>query len=780
MGLASSHNSDLMPSVSFSYYASNGATNASFAAALCEYLATFTDNPGSITISGGSSTPLELPECMWATIGLYSPSMTRLFLTNLIVRGNSSGTSAEVGPGSSNPLMRFSTSPTSVYFHDCTFKDPKAATYAPSWQAFLDRMTELTSLTALGNTVGGSVFTTLPAQLTTVTITDSGLTGSISSSLLSLVTGAQAGSSIYIDLTFNQLTGSLPAALFSNFAHSSQFSSSNFKFNGNKLSGNIPSALLSSNGIPSPSFSLYIGNNSFTGSIPPSLCESCPSFTLLDISQNQFAGTVPSGIFDAYLAKSPALFQFYAGNNSFTGSVPSIFANLPQPSAKRGRSSTLNSIRLDFSYNQFDSAGLNVVANSSVYVPGFQEINLSHNLLTSLPAGFLDSYASVMNIDLSGNKLTTLPAGFLQGMDYGGSHDASLSLGENKFTSLPDDLFNSSLTFGSFSFNISYNPTLTGSLPGSLTSLAASSIYYYTLDFSHCGFTGAIPNMPFVNEVDYLEVTFASNRLNNGSSGLSILSFINPNNDAGVYGMDLDFSDNAFEGVLDITGLTPSMRSNIIDSGCYFNASGNSFTALAFDDIWATAIYTLDISRNTLMTTAVFPESLYNESSVIQRLLAAKTGITGVFPAVTNDDFRSLQEIDFSGSSGIDFCSGSRTAWTTELSICKLYLTTAANCSNLYPSNCEFSAPPEAPPTAPTTAPSDSPSASPSATPGSPTAPTAPGTPSASPGTPSSTPTAPGTPSTAPHRPPTSAATSTSASLVAIGFAALLALVASL
>ena len=756
-------------------------TNASFSAGLCANLqSTAEANPtltvGTVTIYGTNNGFLEVPECLWATFGLYSSSLTTVTLSNVVVLGNSSGTSSEVGPSSSDPLMRLPTSIKYMVIRGCTFVDPTTATYAPNWQAFVDRMTQLTNLQVYDSAVGGTIFTTIPAQLYSVTISNCGLTGSISASLLSLLSSTDS-SSMNLLLPYNKLTGTIPGALFSNFAHGRSFSTGSFDLRGNKISGSIPDALLSATNFPTPSFYLYIGNNSLTGSLPSSMCASCPVFTLLDISMNQLSGPVSSSLFDAYFATGAKSFQLYASNNSFTGSVPALFGNMPVTRVKRSVTSTIAVIRVDFSHNKFTSAGLNVVANNTIYVPNFQEINLSFNQITSLPEHFLDSYTSTLSVDLTGNKLTTLPAGFLHGITFENPNDVTVLLGENLLTSLPDDLFNSSLTFSSLSFNISHNPTLTGSLPVGLTSLAASSIFYYTLDFSHCGFTGAIPSMPFVNEVDYLEISFASNRLNNGSSGFHMSSFIDLSNTDGIYGIDLDVSDNAFTGPLDVTGLSVYLRDTLLDdSASYLNFSGNSFTSFGLDDIWASTIFSLDISRNTLMTSAIFPESLFNDSSVIRSLYASKTGITGVFPMVTNADFSRLYALDFSGSSGIDFCSGNRTAWTTDgLSICKLYLTTAANCSDLYPSNCEFSAPPEAPPV-------EMPVESPSADPSSPVAPSAPGTPSSTPvapGTPSSTPVAPGTPSSTPIRPPTGAATATSASLVAIAFAALIALVAS-
>ena len=766
-----------VPTSLFSYTATPGVDSAAFASALCAALETSASGSstlGTLSISGGD-TVLELPDCLWAEYGLYSSTLKYATLTNVVVRGNITGTSGTTGPSATSPLMRLSSSIKSLSLRGCTFVDPTTTTYAPSWQAFVDRMPVLDYLLVAECTIGGSIFTTLPVQLTTAIIYNSGLTGSISDSLLSVVNTQT--SFLNIVLTFNKLSGSIPGALFANFANGNSFSEGSIDLSGNQLTGTIPAGLLSSDNMPHYSFSLSLANNSLSGSLPSSMCASCSSYLSLDVSMNQLSGTISPSLFDHWFARGPVGLQFSASNNSFTGAVPSLFANVPETNLKKKSSlaiAYIASTRLDFSYNKFSSAGLNVVANTSTYVQNSQYLNLSFNEITSLADHFLDSYTGALTVDLTSNKLTTLPAAFLHGMvNY---YTATVLLGQNLLTSLPDGLFNSSLKFEGLIFNVSKNPTLTGSLPSGLTSLAASSISGYDLDFSHCGFTGAIPNMPFSNEVDNIRLSFASNRLNNGSSGLHLSSFIAPTNIDGIYGLELDISDNAFEGALDITGLSSLMRDTLTDSGFYLNASGNSFTALAYDDNWASATFSLDISRNTLLTSANFPESLFNASSVIETLYASKTGIVGVFPILTNEDFLQLYELDFSGSSGIDFCSGNRTAWTTgSLNVCKLYLTTAANCSDLYPSYCEFSAPPEAPVSPPV----EVPSASPSVAPGTPTAPATPETPSVAPNTPSATPATPGTPSATPTRSPTGAANAASASLIVIAFAALVSLVAS-
>ena len=771
------------PTTTFSFSALNGMSNATFAASLCSSLDSY-EQAGTplavINIYGGTGLPCVVPDCLWTTFGLYASTLKTVTFFNMIVTGNSSGSSAETGPSSSDPLMRLSSNISSITIHTSILVDPTTATYTPNWQAFVERVTLLTNLQLTDSPLGGAMFPTIPALLNVVSISNCGLTGSISEGLLSLLS-AGSRSAMLLNLPSNKLSGSIPENLFSNFADGSSFARGGVDLSDNMLTGTIPAALLSTENLPSATFSFYLRNNSLTGSLPASVCARCPRTLLLDFGMNQLSGTISPSLLDDWVAKNPLVLQFHASNNAFTGAVPNFFSNVsPMPIEKRAASVAMSSVRLDFSSNKFTSAGLNVVANATIFVQGGQDINLAFNEISSLPAHFLDS-ASPLTIDLTANKLTSLPAAFLHGIDTdSGSYSASILLGQNLLTSLPEDIFTSELYFSGLSFNVSYNPTLTGSLPSSLTSLAASSTPSFELDFSHCGFTGAIPNMRFTNRVDGAIFHFGSNHLSNGSAGLSLSSFIDADNTDGITGLRLDVSNNAFVGVLDVTGLPSSAQPLMADNGFYLNASGNSFTAFAFDDSWAIVTYSLDISRNTLMTVANFPESLFNASSVISFLYASNTGITGVFPRLHEDDFMYLSELDFSGSSGIDFCSGNRTAWTTtSLSVCKLYLTSAAECSDLYPTNCEFLAPPEADPIA---SPVEAPIGSPSAAPGTPvatSAPSTPETPSATPVAPIA-PVAPGTPTAiTPTRPPTGDASTTSASLIAIVFAAFLALVAS-
>ena len=665
--------------------------NTAFASALCSSLATLasgSDSLDSIEVYG-TSLVLEVPECLWDNFGLYSTNLTSVTLVDVHLRGNVNGTSSATGPTSSNPLMRMSTSITTLFILRCTLVDPKTAAYAPSWQAFGDRMTALTNLEVRDSPIGGTIFTTIPSQLSMLSISNSGLTGSISSSLLSLLS---ARSEVNLALTLNKLTGEIPGNLFSNFANGHSFESGSFDFSGNKLTGTISALLLTSNTLPSNTLHLLLGNNSLSGPLPSSMCSACPRYLFMDFSRNQLTGTISASILDTWFTKSPGLLFFSVSNNLFTGSVPSLFANLPDTRTKRAADLATSTIYLDYSYNKFDSVGLNVIANTSTEAQSSQTLLLAFNEISSLPDHFLDSVTNALVVDLTGNKLTTLPEAFLFGVTYPTRHDATVHLGQNLLTSLPSDIFNSSLSFFSLTLNFSYNPTLTGSLPSGLTSLASSRQTNYVLDFSHCGFTGAIPNMPLSNEVGQFRLSVASNRLNNGSSGFHISSFIDPSNNAGISTLDLDISDNAFVGALDITELSPSMRASLSNPGFSINASGNSFTSLDYDDDWASVTSTLDISRNTLMTTANFPESLFNASSVIDSLYASQTGIVGVFPILNIGDFSQIRLLDFSGTSGIDFCSGNRAPWnTTSLNFCKLTMTTAENCRALYPSFCQFS-----------------------------------------------------------------------------------------
>lgn len=750
----------------FGFAAQIAMDNATFASQLCtafdDFAATSSGSISQIDISNGNFPIVEVPECLWASPGLYSPTLTYLYFSNVILLGNGNGTSDVIGPGSSNPLMRFPARITGFGADRTVFADPTNASFAPDLQAFIDRY-PLTYFQVGDSDFGGALVpTSIPPQMNILTIANSGLTGTISPALFGR---ERSLAQLNVEFTGNQITGSIPDALF-NITSSTSFVSYTIDFSNNELTGSIPETLFS-DALDSPFrnpnsyFSFVARSNLLSGPLPASFT-GCPSSMTLDLSDNQLSGSISSSMLDSCFAQKPRYIQFYARNNSFTGAAPALFANMPpQSGVKRSESADdlarILTLVIDFSYNKLSSVGLNVVANASVDVASLISINLAYNeIANALPAHFLDSYTPNLIIDLTGNKIPgTIPSAFFTATRaYSG---ITVSLGYNLLTSIASDIFVGLGARQGVSFNVTNNPTLTGSLPSSLTYAASSNFISYTLDFSHCGYTGAIPNMPFSYESTAI-LNFAGNRLNNGSQGLLLSNFLNTSFDSALAGLELDISDNLFEGVLNVTGLPSAHHSAMSDnSGFSLNASGNSFTKLAYDNDWASVTNSLDLSRNTLLTDSNLPVSIFSNTSRLKTLRASKTGIIGVFPALGDWDAPFLVELDFSDSTGIDFCSGTRSPWTNpeSLQVCQLYHTTAANCTNKYPSICAISAI-EVPPTAPV-------------------APVAPGTPS-------SMPAAPGTPSAAqtPTRPPTGAASETSFSFFVIAFAALLALVASL
>ena len=725
-------------------------TNDTFSGAACAGFANFVLGGSTLTsfsLSSGSDVRrFALPDCFWTSFGLYSSSLDQFTIIGIILSGNSSGSSSAVGEGSSNPLLRLSTSITSFVAENSVFVDPTNAAFAPNWQTIID-YNNFATLECYSCAPGGPVFTQLPSQLLYARFENSGLTGTISASMLSLVNSENTANSIEVTLLNNQLSGTFPAAFFANFGNYSQFSSISISFSGNKLSGSVPPTLFSSGGMSfGATLQISLSNNSLTGSLPgANSFTSCPNNFLLDVSWNQLSGTIVSSTFDSWLAKNPNSFQLRASHNAFTGAAPSLYLNMPPGALKRADLAAvpayIQHLILDLSHNKISSISNGVVGNASVLVANTQILDLSYNeISSSVPAQFLSSTSNRLVVDLTANKIPgALPSTLLTEVapTYRGNFELSFHIGYNKITSIPDNIF-AGFEQALLLFNVTNTPTLTGTLPPSLATIGTGETYRYNLDFSKCGFTGSIPRMTLNASLETVRLNFTGNRLNNGASGFRMSNLVDNTNRDQLYTLTVDISDNAFVGVLNVTGLSSFLQDSM-SSGFNLNASGNSFTALAYDDSWASVTRLLDISRNTLMTSANFPESLFNDSSNLRYLYASKTGITGVFPSVTNNDFGDLREIDFSGSSGIDFCSGNRTAWTTDgLDLCKLYLTTAANCTNLYPSLCEFSAPPEAP------------TATPSATPAS-----------------------------GPIRPPTGAASATSASFVAIALAALIALVVS-
>lgn len=85
--------------------------------------------------------------------------------------------------------------------------------------------------------------------------------------------------------------------------------------------------------------------------------------------------------------------------------------------------------------------GITAISNAQGVPPALEVLHLSHNLLESLPRGFLEDAPNLKVLYLDGNQLRELPASFLKAS----TQLQELHLGFNALTSLPPSLLHPSL-----------------------------------------------------------------------------------------------------------------------------------------------------------------------------------------------------------------------------------------------------------------------------------------------------------------------------------------------
>ena len=680
----------------------SGSTNATYATWVCTTLAGYSTDLNSITALAYKT--YELPDCFWKSLSLTT-NLQYLSLGGMIVRGNINGTSGQPGSESTDPLLRIPSTVTKLIFYTCQFiATNSTSVYAPDFQTIMDWFQSLTTISFDRCYIPGTMFTTMPPNLQTVTASNLGLTGTISPSLFSsIVDDGRTGISISWDLTFNQLTGSIPSSLFSRH-FDNQFDVVALYLGGNQLTGTLPADLLPTWKLNTFFFS--VASNGLTGSLPSQFfnASSVPPASptggravSIELSSNQFSGSVPSDFLGGFYGLLALTLR--ASNNSLTGAVPAFFSDLPPGSG-------LSNIQLAFSRNSFTSFGPGVIPNSTLSI-GLISLDLSHNAIASeLSADAFDSNAGFIIVNLEDNLIAgSVPSGLLDLVQTDGTFQ--LSLANNKLTgTLPDSLFDTNHFDTSLQFNIASNPSLQGSIPSSLTKVVAGvnggDVY---LNFSSCAFSGAVPTLAINgSNMGTVVIDLSDNQLNNGSSGFSLSSFFSPslNTDYGhFYEFQMDISNNKFEGALNFVNLPSGTRMllhDIIQTGIFFNGSGNAFSQLVIDDSWTTTIKSLDVSNNLKMTSGALPHALFNSTTMLSRIYASNTGLNGTLPNIESEHIFAF---DFRNNSGIDFCGSSRTAWNSSsanyLSACLLQQTNASYCPNLYPSKCQITALPPSP-----------------------------------------------------------------------------------
>ncbi|WVZ62655.1 hypothetical protein U9M48_012375 [Paspalum notatum var. saurae] len=250
----------------------------------------------------------------------------------------------------------------------------------------------------------------------------------------------------------------------------------------NLIEGSIPNAL---GNLSSSIAKIYLGGNSISGQIPPSI-RSLTSLTLLNISYNELSGSIPpeignlneltvlgltgnklSGRLPVEIGHLTALTKLEISKNELVGTIPNELGLLQHV------------LSLDISSNKLHGD----IPGSLFSLRSLSSIlNLSHNFLSGEVVDAIGQLENVIAIDLSDNLLNgsiPLSIGQCQSLQ-------ALSLSTNAMSGvIPDSIGN---LRGLQSLDLSDN-MLTGSIPESLANL-----HLQLLNLSMNDLSGLVPS----------------------------------------------------------------------------------------------------------------------------------------------------------------------------------------------------------------------------------------------------------------------------------------------
>ncbi|XP_010253958.1 PREDICTED: leucine-rich repeat receptor protein kinase EMS1-like isoform X1 [Nelumbo nucifera] len=241
----------------------------------------------------------------------------------------------------------------------------------------------------------------------------------------------------FLVLSHNHLSGDLPLGITEGFRQPSIPETSYFQhrgvfdLSGNLFSGKIPQQL----GNCIVIVDLILGNNNFSGDIPPSIFK-LPNLTSIDLSSNQLEGKIPNEVGDPYklqgldlaynrfhgeipteIGKLKNLVKLNLSGNLFTGSVPASIGNLGTLSDLDLSNNHLSGmlplslsmltkiVGLYLQQNQI-TGDINGVLMQSGSWRQIQTLNLSLNLLSGEVPSSIANLSYLNYLDLHNNRFT--------------------------------------------------------------------------------------------------------------------------------------------------------------------------------------------------------------------------------------------------------------------------------------------------------------------------------------------------------------------------------------
>ncbi|XP_058111839.1 receptor-like protein 7 [Magnolia sinica] len=304
----------------------------------------------------------------------------------------------------------------------------------------------------------------------------------------------------YLDLSNNRITGGIPKWIWKvgngtlyylnlsrnalqriepPFLHVSFSDQIALDLSFNKLEGSLP--------IPPPSTSFFsLSNNSFSGEIPVSICNTT-SLEALDLSRNQFSGWIPQCLGEV----SDGLKVLNLQGNAFSGTLRQTF--------KKG----CNLQTVDFSENQLEGQVPRSLANCTM----LEVLNLGNNQISDAFPSWVEALSQLRVLVLKSNKFygrITLPQS-----NQSFSMLQIIDLSSNSFTGvLPSNIFLSwkamieedksqskflGRSLYSRGSTVYYQDTVTVMMKGQERKLTKILTIFTTIDLSNNCFQGDIP-----------------------------------------------------------------------------------------------------------------------------------------------------------------------------------------------------------------------------------------------------------------------------------------------
>ncbi|KAL7001455.1 Phytosulfokine receptor 1 [Sarracenia purpurea var. burkii] len=232
-----------------------------------------------------------------------------------------------------------------------------------------------------------------------------------------------------LNLSGNFLRGSPPPGLF-RFPNLEVLDLSN-----NDLSGSIPTKI----DLPSLQI-LDISDNSFANSVPVDLFDNLTQIRIVDFAFNYFTGSIPHG-----LGNCSSLEHLCIGSNYFTGNIPESLFRLPKLAQlslpdnhlsgelSTGIGNLSNLVRLDISSNSFSGP----IPDMFYTLSRLQDFSAQSNNFTGQIPSSLSNSKTITSLILRNNSLN----GPIDLNCSAMTHLMSLDLATNQFTgTVPDNL----------------------------------------------------------------------------------------------------------------------------------------------------------------------------------------------------------------------------------------------------------------------------------------------------------------------------------------------------